>query len=118
MTATQGGRVLPMLIPLLALPVAITAFWWMAAPTREGRNTPTPDGPGRHNDAPSAVMAPWRAALGAVLAAEGKPDEAARIIDQDITNRTDNPDEAPQDLSERSAALAQKARWLKRDRVA
>ena len=33
--ATQ--EVIPLLIPLLALPLAISAFWWMAAPTREGR---------------------------------------------------------------------------------
>ncbi len=35
--AIDTGRVLPLLVPLLALPVAISAFWWMAAPTREGR---------------------------------------------------------------------------------
>jgi uncharacterized membrane protein YgcG len=34
--ALDGGRVLPMLVPLLALPVALSAFWWMAAPTRAG----------------------------------------------------------------------------------
>lgn len=33
----EAGRVVPLLIPLLALPVVISAFWWMAAPTREGR---------------------------------------------------------------------------------
>jgi uncharacterized membrane protein YgcG len=33
----EAGQVLPMLAPLLALPLAISAFWWMAAPTREGR---------------------------------------------------------------------------------
>jgi uncharacterized membrane protein YgcG len=35
--AFESGRVLPVLIPLLGLPVVLTAFWWMAAPTREGR---------------------------------------------------------------------------------
>jgi uncharacterized membrane protein YgcG len=30
-------RILPLLIPLLALPVVLSAFRWMAAPTREGR---------------------------------------------------------------------------------
>jgi uncharacterized membrane protein YgcG len=30
-------RLAPLLLPLLALPVVLTAFWWMAAPTREGR---------------------------------------------------------------------------------
>jgi hypothetical protein len=35
--ALDTGRILPMLVPLLALPFAISAFWWMAAPTREGR---------------------------------------------------------------------------------
>ena len=33
----EGGRFLPVLIPLLALPVSLSAFWWMAAPTRKGR---------------------------------------------------------------------------------
>jgi len=28
---------LPMLLPLLALPVVISAFWWISAPTKEGR---------------------------------------------------------------------------------
>jgi uncharacterized membrane protein YgcG len=36
-TAFDGGRIVPLLIPLLALPVVLTAFSWMAAPTREGR---------------------------------------------------------------------------------
>jgi uncharacterized membrane protein len=36
-TAFESGRILPLLIPLLALPVVLTAFAWMAAPTREGR---------------------------------------------------------------------------------
>jgi uncharacterized membrane protein YgcG len=35
--ALETGRIVPLLIPLLALPVAISAFWWMAAPTKEGR---------------------------------------------------------------------------------
>jgi hypothetical protein len=35
--AFESGRVLPIVIPLLGLPVVLTAFWWMAAPTREGR---------------------------------------------------------------------------------
>ena len=35
--ALEAGRVVPLLIPLLGLPVVLTAFWWMAAPTREGR---------------------------------------------------------------------------------
>jgi uncharacterized membrane protein YgcG len=30
-------RIVPLAIPLLALPVVLTAFSWMAAPTREGR---------------------------------------------------------------------------------
>ncbi|HET9638600.1 MAG TPA: DUF2207 domain-containing protein [Allosphingosinicella sp.] len=30
-------RLVPLAVPLLALPVVLTAFWWMAAPTREGR---------------------------------------------------------------------------------
>jgi hypothetical protein len=35
--AIDSGRALPLLIPLLSFPFAISAFWWMAAPTREGR---------------------------------------------------------------------------------
>jgi hypothetical protein len=37
--AGQAGasEVLPVLSPLLALPLVISAFWWMAAPTKEGR---------------------------------------------------------------------------------
>jgi uncharacterized membrane protein YgcG len=35
--ALESGRILPLLVPLLALPVVLTAFRWMAAPTREGR---------------------------------------------------------------------------------
>lgn len=37
--AIEYGRVLPMLAPLLALPLALSAFKWMAAPTKEGRAT-------------------------------------------------------------------------------
>lgn len=35
--AGEEGRALPVLLPFLALPVAISSFWWMSAPTREGR---------------------------------------------------------------------------------
>ena len=35
--ALGTGEFIPLLIPLLAFPLAISAFWWMAAPTREGR---------------------------------------------------------------------------------
>lgn len=35
--ALGGARILPLLVPLMALPVAISAFWWMAAPTKQGR---------------------------------------------------------------------------------
>jgi uncharacterized membrane protein YgcG len=35
--ALEAGRILPLLVPLIALPVAISAFWWMAAPTKQGR---------------------------------------------------------------------------------
>ena len=35
--AFESGRIVPLLVPLLALPVVLTAFSWMAAPTREGR---------------------------------------------------------------------------------
>jgi uncharacterized membrane protein YgcG len=33
----ETRRLIPLAIPLLALPVVLTAFRWMAAPTREGR---------------------------------------------------------------------------------
>jgi len=33
----ETAAILAMLAPLLALPLVISAFWWMAAPTREGR---------------------------------------------------------------------------------
>jgi uncharacterized membrane protein YgcG len=36
-TAVNSGWVLPLLIPALALPLVISCFWWIAAPTREGR---------------------------------------------------------------------------------
>ncbi|MEA3050433.1 MAG: hypothetical protein QOG84_2269 [Sphingomonadales bacterium] len=35
--ASDAGLILPMLVPLLILPFALTAFSWMAAPTVEGR---------------------------------------------------------------------------------
>jgi uncharacterized membrane protein YgcG len=35
--ASDAGLILPLLVPLLILPFALTAFSWMAAPTREGR---------------------------------------------------------------------------------
>jgi hypothetical protein len=35
--ASDAELLLPVLSPLLALPLAIWAFWWMAAPTKEGR---------------------------------------------------------------------------------
>ena len=35
--ALNGGWYLPLALPLLALPVVISAFWWMSAPTLEGR---------------------------------------------------------------------------------
>lgn len=56
--------------------------------------------------------------LAAVEAAEGNHAEAARIVDQQVTNRTDNPDEAPHDLSDRAAEVAQRAPWLNRGQVA
>jgi uncharacterized membrane protein YgcG len=33
----EAKRLIPLALPLLALPVVLTAFGWMAAPTREGR---------------------------------------------------------------------------------
>ncbi|MEO5972916.1 MAG: hypothetical protein ABIP91_06095, partial [Sphingomicrobium sp.] len=36
-SALNSGWWAPLLIPALALPLAISAFWWIAAPTREGR---------------------------------------------------------------------------------
>ncbi|WP_310468295.1 DUF2207 domain-containing protein [Sphingomonas sp.] len=36
-SALSSGWWMPLLIPALALPLAISAFWWIAAPTREGR---------------------------------------------------------------------------------
>ena len=35
--ALESGWLLPMAIPLVALPVVLSAFWWMSAPTKEGR---------------------------------------------------------------------------------
>ncbi|HVF37562.1 MAG TPA: DUF2207 domain-containing protein [Sphingomicrobium sp.] len=35
--ALESGWWLPIAIPALALPLALSAFWWMSAPTREGR---------------------------------------------------------------------------------
>lgn len=35
--ALATGNVVPLLLPMIALPVVISAFWWMAAPTMEGR---------------------------------------------------------------------------------
>jgi uncharacterized membrane protein YgcG len=35
--ALNSGWYLPLLLPILALPVVISSFWWIAAPTREGR---------------------------------------------------------------------------------
>jgi uncharacterized membrane protein YgcG len=35
--AIEAGRILPLLIPLASLPVVVTAFAWMAAPTAKGR---------------------------------------------------------------------------------
>ena len=35
--ALNSGWVLPLLLPVLALPLVISAFWWIAAPTKEGR---------------------------------------------------------------------------------
>jgi uncharacterized membrane protein YgcG len=35
--ALASGWLLPMIIPALASPVIISAFWWIAAPTKEGR---------------------------------------------------------------------------------
>jgi uncharacterized membrane protein YgcG len=35
--ALNSGAALPLVLPLLSLPVVLTAFSWMAAPTRQGR---------------------------------------------------------------------------------
>ncbi|HUP67237.1 MAG TPA: DUF2207 domain-containing protein [Sphingomicrobium sp.] len=37
--ALQSGWYLPLLFPLLALPLVISCFWWISAPTVEGRTT-------------------------------------------------------------------------------
>jgi len=36
--AGDSGNILFIFAPLLALPLVISAFWWMSAPTREGRD--------------------------------------------------------------------------------
>jgi uncharacterized membrane protein len=35
--ALNSGWVLPLLFPMIALPLVVSAFWWIAAPTQEGR---------------------------------------------------------------------------------
>jgi uncharacterized membrane protein len=35
--AVNSGAGLPLLIPALAFPLVITCFWWISAPTKEGR---------------------------------------------------------------------------------
>jgi uncharacterized membrane protein YgcG len=35
--AFESGWLLPLAFPLVGLPLVISAFWWIAAPTREGR---------------------------------------------------------------------------------
>jgi uncharacterized membrane protein YgcG len=35
--ALNSGWILPLALPFLALPLVISAFWWIAAPTKEGR---------------------------------------------------------------------------------
>jgi uncharacterized membrane protein YgcG len=37
LSALQSGWFLPLALPALALPLVISAFWWMSAPTKEGR---------------------------------------------------------------------------------
>ena len=36
-SALNSGWILPLLPPLAAIPLVISAFWWIAAPTKEGR---------------------------------------------------------------------------------
>jgi uncharacterized membrane protein YgcG len=36
--ALNSGWYLPLIIPALAIPLVVSAFWWIAAPTREGRS--------------------------------------------------------------------------------
>jgi uncharacterized membrane protein len=38
-SAVENLRILPLLIPLLSVPLILSAFWWMSAPTRTGRAT-------------------------------------------------------------------------------
>jgi uncharacterized membrane protein YgcG len=35
--ALASGWLLPLIVPALVLPIVISAFWWIAAPTKEGR---------------------------------------------------------------------------------
>nr|NUR38331.1 DUF2207 domain-containing protein [Sphingomonas sp.] len=35
--ALNSGWYLPLILPALALPLVVSAFWWIAAPTKEGR---------------------------------------------------------------------------------
>jgi uncharacterized membrane protein len=35
--ALNSGWWLPLFLPLLATPIVLSAFWWIAAPTKEGR---------------------------------------------------------------------------------
>jgi uncharacterized membrane protein len=35
--AVSSDFLLPILLPMLALPVVLSAFWWISAPTKEGR---------------------------------------------------------------------------------
>jgi uncharacterized membrane protein YgcG len=35
--ATENERILPLLIPFISIPLIMSAFWWMSAPTRHGR---------------------------------------------------------------------------------
>ena len=35
--ALNTGSALPLVIPVLAVPLVVSCFWWIAAPTREGR---------------------------------------------------------------------------------
>jgi uncharacterized membrane protein YgcG len=35
--ALHSGRLLPLALPIIGLPFVISSFWWMSAPTKEGR---------------------------------------------------------------------------------